>query len=85
MTLPSILLFHCGDHAVKAVLELAKIVHGHAVSSGDFDSRLPFQGIFAVCGDSTPFEHRAVEDVFDGGIVAGESKAHVNDCGRVGT
>ena len=77
--------FDGGDHAVKAVLELAEVVHGHAVSGGDFGGWLPVQGVFAVGGDSTPFEHRAVEDVLDGGIVASERKAHVDDCGRVGT
>ena len=36
VTLPGILLFYGGDHAVDAVLDLTKVVYGHAVSGGDF-------------------------------------------------
>ena len=38
MTLSGILLFYGGDHAVDAVLDLTKVVYGHAVSAGDFGS-----------------------------------------------
>ena len=54
VTLPGEMIFHSGDHAVDAMLELAEVVHGHAMTGGNFGSGLFFQRIFAVCGDS-PF------------------------------
>ena len=78
-------VFHGGNHTFETVLELAKIVHGHAMTGGDFDGGLSVNGIFTVGSDRPLFEHSTAEDMLDCGVVAGERKAHVNDCGRVGT
>ena len=65
------------------MFHLPEIVYCHAVPRGDFGRRLPIYGIFAVCGDGALLKHRAGKNMFDGGIVPGNRKARVNDCGGV--
>ena len=77
--------FHGGDHAIKAVLELAKVVYGHVVAGGNGGCGLFLDRVFAIGGDGALFQHGAREDVFDGGCVPGESEAHIDNRGGVGS
>ena len=69
----------CGDHAVEAVFQLPEVVDGHAVAGCDFGRAPPLDGIFVVGGDGMFFEQGAREDMLDGGLMPGETKAHI-DC-----